>query len=256
MDELSPSHGLTKEQKTGFVLLLLFGILAVVLGFLQMRNTIYGPIFAGDSQDFNPVNDGNPGVRFVESEATRLQRIDTDQDGLNDFDEIEFYRTSRYLPDTDSDGILDGEEIKQGTDPTCAEGSVCAAADAIPTVEKESPFEGVGSELVNSVATPFEIVTGATVQAQLPAGSLDLEQLAKDPEKIRDLLAATGQVTAKQLDSFTDEQLIVLVKELLQEQGLAVPGVTDEVLEDIADSAGETQEQPGTGDAQTNNEAQ
>ena len=41
MAEQKRQSSLTREQKTGFVLLLVFGLLAVGFGFLQMRNTIY-----------------------------------------------------------------------------------------------------------------------------------------------------------------------------------------------------------------------
>ena len=48
MAERTPSSRLTREQKTGFVLLLTFGIVAVGMGALQMRNNIYG-LFAFES---------------------------------------------------------------------------------------------------------------------------------------------------------------------------------------------------------------
>ena len=37
-------------------------------------------------------------------ETIRLQRIDTDRDTITDYQELNFYSTSPYLPDTDSDG--------------------------------------------------------------------------------------------------------------------------------------------------------
>jgi len=40
---LPKNKSLSKEQKTGFILLLIFGFLTVFLGFFQIRNNIYGP---------------------------------------------------------------------------------------------------------------------------------------------------------------------------------------------------------------------
>jgi len=43
--------------------------------------------------------------------------IDTDNDGLTDFEEKYIYGTDPKNPDTDGDGLLDGFEVKIGTDP-------------------------------------------------------------------------------------------------------------------------------------------
>jgi Bacterial Ig-like domain/Bacterial TSP3 repeat len=43
--------------------------------------------------------------------------IDTDGDGISDFDEQNLYSTDPKLPDTDNDGVLDGVEIMKGFDP-------------------------------------------------------------------------------------------------------------------------------------------
>lgn len=43
--------------------------------------------------------------------------LDSDNDGLSDYDETEIYNTNPLLPDTDSDGYLDGAEVKNGYNP-------------------------------------------------------------------------------------------------------------------------------------------
>ncbi|MHA1880217.1 MAG: hypothetical protein ACTSYG_07445, partial [Candidatus Heimdallarchaeota archaeon] len=43
--------------------------------------------------------------------------IDSDSDGLTDFDEVTIYHTDPTLWDTDGDGFSDGIEIQKGTDP-------------------------------------------------------------------------------------------------------------------------------------------
>jgi len=53
--------------------------------------------------------------------GTDPQRVDTDFDGLSDFQEVRQYLSSPILLDSDGDGAWDGEEVAAGTDPTDAE---------------------------------------------------------------------------------------------------------------------------------------
>ena len=48
-----------------------------------------------------------------------IKEIDSDQDGLNDYDEKYFYHTEIKNPDTDEDGMNDGEEIQNKRSPLC-----------------------------------------------------------------------------------------------------------------------------------------
>src|SRR3989338_8866441 len=146
---------LSKQQKTGFVLLLVFGVLAIGLGLLQMRNTIYSP-FVVRADD-----DASPSVSAFFDENTRLQQIDTDQDGLNDYEEMNFYGTSAYLPDTDSDGIEDKTEIEEGTDPLCPESEQCPLQTETPPSPTTTPNTGLGA----SVQTPMDILGSAVCRA-------------------------------------------------------------------------------------------
>ncbi|MFT7644365.1 MAG: hypothetical protein ACI9BF_000008 [Candidatus Paceibacteria bacterium] len=75
--------------------------------------------------------------------------IDTDKDGISDFDEIHLYNTNPEAVDTDNDGITDGIEIMRGYNPNNA------APEAI--VEFESPRETVGL-LRDDVLTMKEVL--------------------------------------------------------------------------------------------------
>jgi hypothetical protein len=46
-----------------------------------------------------------------------LKQIDTDNDGLSDYEEIYVYGTDPENADTDGDGYLDGAEVLQGYNP-------------------------------------------------------------------------------------------------------------------------------------------
>ncbi len=56
---------------------------------------------------YNPLGEGLLGLEFM----------DTDNDGLSDADELNFYKTNPYNADTDGDGYQDGEEVKNGYNP-------------------------------------------------------------------------------------------------------------------------------------------
>jgi len=43
--------------------------------------------------------------------------LDSDGDGLNDYDEVAVYGTNQNVADTDGDGLNDGDEVSAGTDP-------------------------------------------------------------------------------------------------------------------------------------------
>jgi len=62
--------------------------------------------------------------------------LDTDGDGVSDFDEINLYESNPEAVDTDNDGVTDGIEIMRGFNPNDA------AAEAV--IEFESPKDSIG----------------------------------------------------------------------------------------------------------------
>ncbi len=215
---------LSREQKTGFVLLLVFGILVIGLGFLQMRHTIQSPFLI---QSIVQKQTSRP-VQSLFDARTRLQQVDTDQDGLNDYEEIEFYQTSAYLPDTDSDGIEDKVEIENGTDPLCAEGTECERADesgplSTVTTTDIQPLELVTPDQI--FADALETV-GADGLAEAPPDDATIEALTSNPDLVRQLLLQSGQVTEAELDTFSDDQLLTLTRQLVDQYNTSQPAPT------------------------------
>lgn len=204
----NPMKSLTHEQKTGFVLLSIFGILAIGLGFLQMRNNIYGPFASKLTKEQKET------VNLFVDESARLQSIDTDRDGLSDYEEINFYETSPYLDDTDSDGILDKQEIEEGTDPLCAKGEDCDFT----------------SDAIISATNTLDLLLSAPKSASSSDGALgiieqgnqtneEILKLLNDPQKLRSLLIQSGSVTKEQVDAIDDQMLLQIFKETLIEKG-------------------------------------
>ncbi len=72
----------------------------------------------GDDYTGQKDTDGD-GLLDSEEEGfgTDILKIDTDIDGLSDYEEVKTYQTDPLKADTDGDGYLDGEEIKNGYNP-------------------------------------------------------------------------------------------------------------------------------------------
>lgn len=177
---------LTREQKIGFFLLLVFGFFSVVLGMLQIRNTIHKP-FA--------VSNKVPG--FVRDQVVNVDTLrfrDTDQDTISDYDELYLYQTSPYLADTDSDGINDKQEIEKGTSPTCPAGQDCdnAIAAGDSTLVKQS----------------------VTSTVALGVADIDAAALFSDPKQLRQILVAAG-IKADVLAKISDKDLVAMVSQTI-----------------------------------------
>ena len=198
----------TREQKMGAILIFAFAILTVGLGFLQLRNNIYGPFVLHPERERVAV--------FVD-EKTRLQQIDTDRDGLNDFEELNFYQTSPYIPDTDSDGVTDKNELDEGTDPICPEGELCDTGEGV--VEVKKPDVNAYAENEQS-ALEFLGEKKSEAASQLDGSSLDPKTLAKDPMLLRQLLIQSGKISAKDLELVDDATLISIAENLLKDPAI------------------------------------
>ena len=117
---VSSWESMSSHQKLSLGVFLAIGVASVVLW----------PFLVG-KQITSPFKRKGGGAVFktpeqVEQERDdKLRRSDTDNDGLNDYDELYVFRTSPFLNDSDSDGINDGKEVAENTDPNCPQGKTC-----------------------------------------------------------------------------------------------------------------------------------
>lgn len=182
----------TREQRIGVVLLSIFAILAVGLGILQIRNSMYAP--------FSLNSDITSSITQKMDQVSALHYRDTDKDGINDFDELYAYLTSPYLADSDSDGLTDKQELDAGKNPLCAEGRECEMA-AVP----------VAAEIIAVVtSTP-----GADITAEMAS-------FLQDPKKVRELLKERG-MDAELLKKISDEDLLKMVGDMLSTSSVKNP---------------------------------
>ncbi|MSU75417.1 MAG: hypothetical protein EXS55_02810 [Candidatus Magasanikbacteria bacterium] len=193
MSEIPLKTGLTKEQKVGFILLLVFAVLTVSLGVLQIRNTMYAP-FALNNTVATVVKDQ---INTVDA----LRFRDTDHDSLTDFDELYVYGTSPYLYDTFSYGISDKEVIAKGL-ALCPKGQDCTNAT-----------ETDGGIVQNNYASSTIASLGTDpVLANPPP---DILKTLGDPAQLRQMLSQAG-IDKKILDSVSDNDLLIMAKQVLQ----------------------------------------
>ena len=207
MDNYQTNSSLNKTQKTGFVLLLIFGILVIGLGGLQLRNTIYNPFaihLAEGEVDLESL---------FANEEIRLQSVDTDHDGLNDWEELNFYETSPYLPDTDSDGITDLEEIDNGDNPLCPQGEECGS-EFIGSDEGKTEFDLPITE--GDIVTTVDILESAGFEEVGDEINVNLLEAIENPTKLRELLLETGDISEADLAQIDDETLMRIVGEMME----------------------------------------
>jgi len=206
----SPGRPLSKEQKIGFVLLLLFSIFTVALGMLQIRNTMYAPFALN-----NKIPDYfKEQINTVEA----LKYRDTDRDGLTDFDELYVYGTSPYLYDTFSYGMSDKDVITKGL-PLCPLGGKNC----------NNPI------ISDSAQTPVENILPTTTNEVVNFDFSELSKTLQDPAQIRQMLLDNGLDKAV-LQKVSDKELMNLVTDamgsasILEQIKSAVGAVTSTVV--------------------------
>ncbi|MBI2050557.1 MAG: hypothetical protein HYT31_02010 [Parcubacteria group bacterium] len=160
--------------------------------------------------------ESNAATSAAAFDDARLRVIDTDEDGLDDWSELNVHKTSPYLADSDSDGATDSEEVALGTDPVCPAGRVC------------------GSDIINTLEGIQEELTAAELGASAEAGQGSPEATDFSPESqaALDALEAGGIPTAEQIRALlrdsgipedqlagtSDEDLVQLFQEVAEEQ--------------------------------------
>ncbi len=138
-------------------------------------------------------------------EAERQRAKDTDRDGLNDYAELNTYKTSPYLSDTDSDAIADAIEIAQGSDPNCPSGQTCGAltnADLQPGYNASSSYNSLlNATQVKPVGEDGSVVTGSATDEFIRTAP---DPSAVSPARARELLVASGLIPAEQVAGLSD----------------------------------------------------
>lgn len=197
-------NSLTKPQQTAVVVLALLAVTIIIFWVWQVRTHINRPF------TYNQAQPRAADLAGGDSSAMAiLKTIDTDGDGLSDYDEIYIYGTSPYLEDTDGDGISDYDEVRRGTDPLCPEGRTCVGGSEI----SDPDLPNVIAPLTDQSADESAVYSGLNDQTaqQILSGEIDAGLL-------RQILLSTGVATADTLDQISDEELVNSYQEALKNQ--------------------------------------
>lgn len=223
-DRIANSLGLDnfdKRHKVGLSLLIVAMISITVLWVIELRRNIVEPLYAGLKT--NQTND----TLSNNTNDEELKAKDTDSDGLNDFDELNLYKTSPYLADTDSDTFSDKKEIESGNNPTCPEGQVCNVSTTSQPTQQASDFNNPALENLLNQSTGVNTtntITPTTPPATGTTSTLTTEEKAAlkktfgqnaDPKSLRQLLLQTG-MEKKTLDALSDEQIVAAFNEMIK----------------------------------------
>lgn len=205
-----------KHHKTAFILLGCAAILVVILWVVQLRKNIVNPLYGGV----------DPNALKTQTAVTtntddQLRAKDTDGDGLSDWDELNIYKTSPYLPDSDSDGVADREEILKGADPNCPTGQTCSTAtteDTTPSLTNPA-FSNILNGGTTTTVTPQVSPQTTTNSSGLTTDEKNaLKQIlgtTQDPATLRQFLIQAGG-DKNYINSISDADLQKVINEILK----------------------------------------
>lgn len=204
------------NPRVAFSFLIVLSVITLGLGFWQIGNTIRAPFIREDSNIVGA--NGRSPVQGEDEDILALQQKDTDNDGLNDYEELYVYNTSPYLPDSDSDGFSDSEEIKSDNDPNCPAGQDCRGTAIGKTNEDSTGIFGDG------VFNPAAQVLQEDILGQQFGGDVSGDQAASTalknltPDQIRQLLRDSGQIDEAALSQIDDATLMEVFGEVMGQQ--------------------------------------
>ncbi len=195
----------TPPERFFLFFLILITASAVILGTVQFQQRLKSP-FSSELLRIKRaelVQQYQPSATDVTAaQAKELQNTDSDADGLSDYSELYLYHTNSYIADTDGDGISDKNEVTSGTNPTCAEGTVCAAPVDSETPAQASRTSGIqtGQEFPVAPTSPAEL---QQLLSDVTSGKTTLAQLGIDNPELQQLFAQLG---SQQNGQLTTEQ--------------------------------------------------
>ena len=211
--ETEQSHifsDLGKDRKIALVVLAFFAVIVFVFGIVNIQKGIYSPFERKTSMKNSAVSPENlcPSGNCSELSDADLKNKDTDNDGLSDYDELNFYKTSPYLEDSDSDGFLDKEEIDNNKNPNCPAGRDC---------DNDVLFNE-DAQLVNPGAA--NNIDLEKLNAQIGQNNAQISDFGSEEMSVADLrklLIEAGMEKAL-LDQISDKDLMESFSEALAEE--------------------------------------
>lgn len=208
-------RSLRREQRVSVIFLLMCASLAVGISVYRVRANVLEP-FLIDASSIEATKQ-IVGPTPAEQEAEQ-KRIDTDGDGVSDWDETNVYHTNSNVRDTCGDGMTDNVRIATGKNLNCSGSTSVIGGRAVSP--EGSP---TGTKATQDLQGIYSGVFGAP-SASVPASSESEAPTAlpRDPAAIRGFLM--GKVDQVQLQALTDAQLLKLYDDAIAAQQAGAQG--------------------------------
>lgn len=182
----------------------------LAMWFLQFKQNITAPLYRqlgfNNNQEIETALQNKNESSQNQQQDEALKNVDTDKDGLSDYDELNIYKTSPFIEDSDSDGVLDKVEVDRGQDPNCPIGKDCS-----------------GSVLTNPVATDntdknntASITPATDITTNSSSASSSESLLPTDAASLRQVLVESG-MDKTVLEQFSDSELLQAYQEAFKE---------------------------------------
>lgn len=199
----------SRREKVNSILILSVGLVAIGFGAFSFWFTVSNP-FSEIVKESERINQEALAKR--QAEIDHLKTLDTDGDGLTDYQELYTYGTSPYLKDSDGDGFNDYDEVMVNrTDANCPEGMICSG---LPTVMPNLNLTSTGFSITSSNNS---LVTGTDSIITAPMLTTDPTAIgtAITPDYIRSIMKDNG-ATEEELAELSDQVITAEFREYLK----------------------------------------
>jgi len=210
------NNSMDKNRKIALIVLSVFSVSIIVIWSLNFKNSLRDPFsYKGDlivnnTNNQNNCADGNCATGEMTSDNLELKNIDTDGDGISDWDELFVYGTSPYLEDTDGDTLSDYEEIfVYKTNVNCPEGQNCSNSLSQSEVQNTEPSDDFYNFLNSLETSVDQDINSTSSNSSLSENSENL-----DAQSLRQILIQSG-IEEGDLQQISDDDLLKLYQEVL-----------------------------------------
>lgn len=210
------NNSMDKNRKIALIILSVFSVGIIVIWGLNFKNSLRDPFsYKGDlivnnTNNQNNCADGNCATGEMTSDNLELKNIDTDGDGISDWDELFVYGTSPYLEDTDGDTLNDYEEIfVYKTNVNCPEGQNCSNSLSQSEVQNTEPSDDFYNFLTSLETSVEQDINSTSSNSSLGESSETL-----DAQSLRQILIQSG-IEESDLQQISDDDLLKLYQEVL-----------------------------------------
>lgn len=211
---------LTMEQRIAMAVLGICGILAMGLSVYHLENTIRSPFLV----DKSVIADAKKIIGETDSEKiAREKRMDTDGDGLADWDESNIYHTNPNLRDSCGDGYADNIRVLTGKNLGCVNSPNQGGNLDYSMIAASSSDLFVTPDGTNLLDGPLQDASSSV--GLVPVGDVSPQAagvLARDPVTIRQALIESGKIDLNEINQLTDQQLLEIYDRAIEEDTQSV----------------------------------